>query len=61
MKDNYLKFAEWVAQKITVEQLEYDFSDEIWFYEAMSGKINQFKTKGLYQVYLLDKKNNKNR
>lgn len=54
MKKKDLKFAEWVAKKITFEELEYDFSDEIWFYENDSNQIRQFNTEGLYQVYLLD-------
>jgi len=54
MKEDYLKFAEWVAEQITIEKLEYDFSDGIWFYENAMGEILQFKTDGLYQVYCMD-------
>lgn len=43
MKEDYLKFAEWVAEQITIEKLEYDFSDGLWFYENAMGEIRQLK------------------
>lgn len=54
-QSEYLKFSEWVATQITLEKLEYDFSQGIWFYEPM-GEIRQFTTDGLYQVYLIENK-----
>ena len=46
-----IKFVEWVAEKITTEQLEYNYSDELWYYESESYKLMEFTTEGLYKLY----------
>ena len=52
------RFAEWVAKMITLEQLEYDFSDDIWFYQSeyTDQKIIQYDTKGLHQIFKMNLK-----
>ena len=48
-----VKFAEWVAKKITLEELEFHYPDKIWFLQSKytDNKIVQFTTLNLFKFW----------
>jgi len=59
MNEN-IEFAKWVAKQITLEVLEYNFSDDIWYLQSeyTDNKIIQFTTEHLFNYWQIKFKDN---